>query len=147
MPNPTRSLAIDASGAAGPAVGHDLYQDLDAIPWRGPLAANTVAGVVSGWDLHSAWPNMWGKALPLSRLFEDAIHYAEQGFALSAGQAERPPRNSTNSSTSPGFADQFLSEGGPAPAEGLRCVAGSWRHPPPPRQARPGDFYRGETAR
>ena len=34
-------LSIDACGAAGAAVNRDLYQGLDSIPWRGPLASNT----------------------------------------------------------------------------------------------------------
>ena len=38
---PMRS--IDACGAAGAAVRRDLYGSADSIPWRGPLAANTVA--------------------------------------------------------------------------------------------------------
>jgi len=43
--------AIDACGRAAQAATLDLYAGLDAIPWRGPLAANTVAGTISGWAL------------------------------------------------------------------------------------------------
>src|ERR1043166_396877 len=48
-----RAQAIDACGAAGRAATIDYYtsRDLDAIPIRGPLAANTVAGTISGWAL------------------------------------------------------------------------------------------------
>jgi len=45
------TLAIDACGAAAAAVNVDTYRGrgLSAIPFRGPLAANTVAGTISGW--------------------------------------------------------------------------------------------------
>src|SRR3954466_4237155 len=45
--------AIDACGAAAAAATIEMYrsQGLDAIPFRGGLAANTVAGTVSGWEL------------------------------------------------------------------------------------------------
>src|ERR1700709_1114634 len=44
--------SISAGGAAGQAVDLDLYAraGLASVPWRGPLAANTVAGAVSGWQ-------------------------------------------------------------------------------------------------
>src|SRR6187401_3010052 len=46
-------LAIDACGAAARAATVASYreQGLQAIPFRGGLAANTVAGTVSGWAL------------------------------------------------------------------------------------------------
>src|SRR3954468_5784324 len=50
---PGRSpLAIDAAGRAGAAATPALYRErgLTAVPWRGPLAANTVAGTISGWE-------------------------------------------------------------------------------------------------
>src|ERR1700716_568111 len=44
-------IAIDACGPAARAATIDAYRakDLAAIPTRGPLAANTVAGTVAGW--------------------------------------------------------------------------------------------------
>ncbi len=41
-------VAIDACGAAAQGATRDLYAGRDAIPWRGPHAANTVAGTLSG---------------------------------------------------------------------------------------------------
>ena len=41
-------LSIDACGAAEAAVNHELYEGSGQYPWRDPLAANTVAGTVSG---------------------------------------------------------------------------------------------------
>ena len=44
---------IDACGAAGLQATPAFYRDLglDSIPFRGGIAANTVAGTVSGWSL------------------------------------------------------------------------------------------------
>ncbi|CAN0592175.1 unnamed protein product, partial [Laminaria digitata] len=46
-------IAIDACGAAGTGATIDRYRGdgLDAVPSRGPMAALTVAGTVSGWGL------------------------------------------------------------------------------------------------
>ena len=49
---PVRSL--DAGGAAGAGVHAGLYGGAASIPWRGPLAANTVAGTLSG--VSTRWP-------------------------------------------------------------------------------------------
>src|ERR1700761_6259810 len=48
---------IEACGCAAGAATIDFYgsQGFRAIPFRGPLAANTVAGTVSGWDLAYRW--------------------------------------------------------------------------------------------
>ena len=53
---------------------------------RGPLAANTVAGTVAGWAKALAISARWGGRIALSRLLDDAIHWAEAGIAPSAGQ-------------------------------------------------------------
>jgi gamma-glutamyltranspeptidase/glutathione hydrolase len=61
-----------------------LYAGLEAVPTRGPLAANTVAGTVSGWAAALEEP---GCTLPLERLLRDAIGHAERGVAVTAGGA------------------------------------------------------------
>ena len=86
-------LSIDACGAAGAAVNRDLYFGMDSIPWRGPLAANTVAGTVSGWGAAYAHSRaQWGGKLPFARLLESAIHYAKNGFVVTHSQ-EHNTRN------------------------------------------------------
>src|SRR6478609_7316131 len=45
-----RIHAIDACGRAAAGANLGLYRGRDAIPSRGPLAANTVAGTISGWQ-------------------------------------------------------------------------------------------------
>ena len=75
---------IHGCGGAAGSVTLDLYAGLKAVPFRGPLAANTVAGTISGWAaaLESA-----GGSLPSERLLRDAIAHAEAGVAVTAGQA------------------------------------------------------------
>jgi gamma-glutamyltranspeptidase/glutathione hydrolase len=82
-------VAIDGAGRAGAGVSADLYaaQGLEQIPWRGPLAANTVAGAVSAWQEALAINADWGGAMPLAALFAEAIRYAEQGMPVSASHA------------------------------------------------------------
>lgn len=73
--------AIDGSGQSGANVTKEAYaeRDLDEIPSRGPLAANTVPGTIDAWwKLHQRY----GK-LEWERLFETAINYAEKGFPVS----------------------------------------------------------------
>ncbi|MEO6379248.1 MAG: gamma-glutamyltransferase, partial [Caulobacteraceae bacterium] len=79
-----RTHAIDACGAAAQTADLSLYAGLDAIPWRGPLAANTVAGTLSGW---AAALETNGGALPLSRLLRPAIQQAREGVVVTRGGA------------------------------------------------------------
>ncbi|WP_231687889.1 gamma-glutamyltransferase [Bacillus sp. FJAT-27251] len=72
--------SLNGSGKSGSQVNRAVYEQkgLDEIPERGPLAANTVPGTVDGWwELHQKY----GK-LEWHELFEDAIHYAENGFPI-----------------------------------------------------------------
>ena len=79
--------SIDACGAAGAGVTRELYGDLASIPWRGPLAANTVAGTISGWGAAYAYSQAhWGGKLPFARLLESAIFYAREGFPVTHSQ-------------------------------------------------------------
>lgn len=75
---------IHGCGGAAGAVSLDLYAGLEAVPFRGPLAANTVAGTISGWAAALASA---GGSLPPERLLRDAIAHAEAGVAVTAGHA------------------------------------------------------------
>lgn len=80
-PGKGQVMALNGSGRSGERVTIDAYraQKWDEIQPRGPLAANTVPGVVSAWwELHQRH----GK-LDWQRLFEPAIRYAEEGFPIS----------------------------------------------------------------
>jgi gamma-glutamyltranspeptidase/glutathione hydrolase len=140
-------LSIDACGATGAAVNRDLYKGLDSIPWRGPLAANTVAGTVSGWGAAYAHSRaQWGGRLPFARLLESAIHYAKHGFAVTHSQEANTRNKLAELVNQPNFAKTFLKDG-QVPVYGQRHafpeLAATLE-----QIARAGadDFYRGDLA-
>ena len=140
-------VGIDACGATGAAAAPALYGAATAIPARGPLAANTVAGTVSGWQAALAIAAEWGGRMPLARLLEDAAWLADAGFPASDNQAATTALKTAELAPVPGFAATFLVDGAapapgsafrnPALAETLRCLA---------RDGLDG-FYRGALAR
>ncbi|MCG6933946.1 MAG: gamma-glutamyltransferase family protein [Gallionella sp.] len=142
-------VAIDASGGAAAGLTPSFYtsRGLHSIPVRGPLAANTIAGTVSGWERALEISKLsWGGRLPLSRLFADAIHHAEHGVAVTASQMRSTATKLPELAQQPGFSKCFLSDDKP-PAQHslffLPRMAALLRH-----LARTGldDFYRGELA-
>ena len=70
-----RVHGIHGCGGAAAAADLSLYTGLDAVPTRGPLAANTVAGTISGW---AAALESGGGTLPLKGTRQGA---AELGAA------------------------------------------------------------------
>ena len=142
-------VAIDASGRAGSAATIARYatQGLSEIPWRGPLAANTVAGTISGWQAALAQASGWGRGLPLRRLLDAAIHYAEAGFPVTQSQADLTAGKLAELQSVPGFAAQFLVEGA-VPAVGARMRLPALGKTLA-RLAADGldSFYRGDLAR
>ncbi len=75
--------SVHGCGGAAAKADLSLYRGLPAVPWRGPLAANTVAGTISAWQAV-----LEGAKLPLERLLHDAIFYAENGVAVTQGGAD-----------------------------------------------------------
>ena len=142
-------IAIDACGAAATKADEAFYrrQGYEAIPSRGPLSANTVAGAVSGWLGALQWSTKWGGTLPLLRLFEDAEYYAREGFPVSQSQNANTHAKSKELGDLAGFVECFLRDGR-APATGS-----VFRQPALGRTLRQlgesglDDFYRGELAR
>ncbi len=142
-------MAIDACGAAVAAATPALYSKHGhkSVPWRGALAANTVAGTISGWGEALRLSASLGGELPLSRLVEDAAWHAANGFAVTKSQAELTAAKRDELKDVPGFADQFLVDG-EAPREGqlmkLPALANTLY-----RLAAHGtdDFYNGQLAR
>ena len=142
-------LTIEACGPAARGATREFYRarQCTAIPARGPLAANTVAGTISGWAQALAVSrDRWDGRLPLSRLLDDAIHYAERGTAISDSQSRNTRDKRLELERQPGFADLYLVDGN-APAPGSlftqRKLASTLTH-----LSRRGldDFYRGELA-
>ncbi|MPS68558.1 MAG: gamma-glutamyltransferase [Novosphingobium sp.] len=136
--------SVHGCGGAAGSADLALYAGLDAVPTRGPLAANTVAGTISGW---AAALETSGGTLPLERLLRDAIRHAGEGVAVTAGGAAIAAGKGAELRAAPGaYAAVFEPEGRPL-AEGdvLRnpALAETFR-----KLAREGldSFYRGELA-
>ncbi len=109
-------VAISACGRAGAAATTALYRGhgLDAIPARGPLAANAVAGTVSGWAAAREIDARAGRAtLSLARLFRDAIRHAADGIAPAHSTIAMIAQKARELREVPGFASVFLPDGAP----------------------------------
>ena len=108
-------VGIDACGAAAAKADIAFYRDqgFDAIPSRGPLAALTVAGVVSGWQAALDISEKWGGGLALPRLLEDAEYYARTGFPVTASQHLNTADKLAELKDVPGFAETYLANGNP----------------------------------
>jgi len=147
--NNGKVMAIDACGASAAAANPKYYFDrgLDEIPARGPLAAVTVAGAPSGWQAALEISFTYGGRFSLSRLFEDAIHFARNGIPVAATLHRNASDKFSELRKIHGFADVFLPEGAPlnkganfkipALAETLDNLAANGLD----------DFYRGQLAR
>lgn len=112
-------VGIDACGAAGANVTDALYRDAghDAIPPRGPLAANTVAGTLSGWQAAFDLAAELGGGMRRERLLEAGIHHAEQGFPATGNQYRTTTAKLAELKGLPGFDEAFL-HNGIVPTEG-----------------------------
>jgi gamma-glutamyltranspeptidase len=140
--------AIDACGASAAAASLAWYAEQGinkGIPFRGGVAANTIAGTVSGWmAAHEFSKRELGGKLPLDRLFADAIHCAEHGIAVTRSQNVTTAAKLDGLKGTHGFDETYLVNGAP-PAIGsvfLQKRMGATLR----RLARAGldDFYRGE---
>ncbi|GAB4194401.1 MAG: gamma-glutamyltransferase family protein [Thalassobaculales bacterium] len=136
-------LGIEACGPAGRNVTPALYRGHAAIPARGPLAANTVAGTVSGWGVALEQARGWGRALPLARLLAPAVAHAEEGVPMTASQVRYTAEKLAEVEGQPGFARCFLPANAgarfrqPALAASLRAIAAEGTE----------GFYRGALGR
>jgi gamma-glutamyltranspeptidase/glutathione hydrolase len=149
VPPGAAPLAIDACGRAGSRATLDLYRErgFAAIPTRGPLAANTVAGTISGWIEALTVSRERGGDIPLQRLLADAIGYARDGIPVTRSQHAATTAKLAELKDQPGFGSCYLVNGA-APLPGSRFVqAGLARTFE--RLASEGldSFYRGSLAR
>ncbi len=130
--------AIDASGAAAAAADIAFYRahGVDSIPFRGGIAASTVAGTVSGWELALEDAARLGGRMPLERLLADAIHYARDGIAVTRSQTATTRTKLDGLRGQPGFDAVFLPGGDvPTPGDPLPQPA-ACRHAGAPRARR-----------
>jgi gamma-glutamyltranspeptidase/glutathione hydrolase len=142
--------AIDACGAAASRASTAFYreQGLEAIPFRGGVAACTVAGTIAGWSLALDYSrNALNGRLPLSRLFADAIHYARHGIPVTTSQHATTAAKLDGLRGVPGFDETFLDAGN------VPRIGAPFRQPrlaaTLSQLATAGldDFYRGDVAR
>lgn len=134
---------VSACGAAAQRATLELYAGYKTVPWRGPLAANTVAGTLSGW---AAMLRGIETSLPLEALLEAAIFYAENGVVVTEGGAGIAAAKDAELRDQFGYGAVFRPEGRalkagdvlkqPALAQTLRRLA----------HAGLSDFYEGALA-
>jgi oxamate amidohydrolase len=106
-----RVHSVHGCGGAARAADLALYDGLTAIPSRGPLAANTVAGTISAW---ARVLSTSGGTMPLDRLLRDAVKFAEEGVAVTAGGAAIATGKGEELRGQPGaYAAIFEPEGSP----------------------------------
>ena len=106
--------SIDACGAAAGVATLDYYREQQClkIPDRGPLSALTMAGAVSGWQKAFEYSQQaLGGKMPLSRLLEDAIHYAREGVAVTGTLARNAAEKLSQLESQPGFTDVYMNAG------------------------------------
>lgn len=140
-------VGVEGCGAAALAAARGLFPG-PSIPFRGPLAAVTVAGTLSAWDraLRVSAERLQGR-MPLSRLLADAIDYARNGVPVTTSQSRCTAAKRDELVGVSGFAETFLVDGQP-PAAGA-----VFRQPrlaaTLEQLTRAGidDFYRGDLAR
>lgn len=119
----------------------------DAMPVRGPWAANTVAGTVSAWDSALTLSrDAWGGHLPLTAILQGAIDYALGGCEVTESQARATVNKYSELIGQPGFSNIYLRDGNPPAAGSLQrqLALGETLS----RLAQHGlmDFYHGELA-
>ena len=114
VPRRGAPVAIEAAGPAAARATIAAYTEAghDAIPIRGPLAMNTVAGAIASWDaaLHISKQQHGGR-LSLARLLRDAGHYASDGVAVTFSQVFLTTTKFDEVAHQPGFAERFLPNG------------------------------------
>ncbi|MBK4765137.1 MAG: gamma-glutamyltransferase [Pantoea sp. Brub] len=104
-------IAIDASGKAGSLANLDFYRNEPYIPYRGPKAAITVAGTISGWIQALSIGSFWNKTcipISLKRLLRDAIKYALNGIPITYSQVIATKTKFLELQNQPGFVETFL---------------------------------------
>jgi len=132
---------LNASGRSPAAWNPSRFAGMTSMPKRG-WDSVTVPGAVSGWvDLS----RRFGR-LPFARLFDAAIHYAEDGYHVSSVIASQWRRGAEELKERPGFAETFMPNGrAPAAGELFRSPA----HAQTLRQIAESEgeaFYRGRLA-
>uniref|UniRef100_UPI0031D41AF8 gamma-glutamyltransferase n=1 Tax=Achromobacter dolens TaxID=1287738 RepID=UPI0031D41AF8 len=101
-----RLHGLNSSGCSPAAWTPAYFAGREAMPGTG-WGTVTVPGQVAGWK---ALSDRFGK-LPFAQLFEPAIAYAENGFAVSPTIARQWANQASKLAQEPGFAQAFLPQG------------------------------------
>ncbi|MBN9024874.1 MAG: gamma-glutamyltransferase family protein [Rhizobiales bacterium] len=138
---------LEACGGAGSGATIRAYREkYDRIPTRGPDAALTVSGAMSGWNTAYELSQSLGGRLDRPTLLANAIEHAKKGISVTRSQARLSAEHFDALSAAPGFKDVFLIDG-KAPELGATIrqerLADTLDH-----LARAGflDFYKGDVA-
>ncbi len=144
-----RVRALMGAGRAGSKATVALYREAgyDEIPARGPLAALTVPGAISGWMLAQEAAQAQGGKIPLAVLLAPAIKHAREGYTVTRSQARLTAEKLPEMSEAVGFRENFLIDG-KTPEQGARlrqtAFAATLDHL---SHAGLDDFYRGDVGR
>ena len=144
-----RVRAIEACGPAGSLATPERYRKAgyDAIPFRGPDAAVTVAGAVGGWALAREYAQSLGGRMAVSDLLADAIRFAGEGVEVSASELRTAPNEPDALWAAPGFAETFGFDGKPPQAGDVRRNPKLADTLSQLASAGLDDFYRGDIGR
>ena len=103
---------IEASGNSGSQVKPELYSEVDEIPFRGKLAANTVAGAVSAWSLaFQKSQDEWQGSMSASKLMSEAVSAANNGIIVTHSLAETLKDKASELQSDSFFADVYYPQG------------------------------------
>ncbi len=142
-------VGFDACGAAAELADTQWYRTLgyEQMPTRGPKAASTVAGAVSGWGKAYEWSSKnCGGNLPLTRLFEDAIYYARAGFPVTDTLARNTRLKRGELESIQGYSNLFMLNGSTLKSGERFCQPQLARTLERIAERGFDDFYTGELA-
>jgi oxamate amidohydrolase len=144
-----RVRAIEACGPAGSLATIRRYREkgYDALPFRGPDAAITVAGAVGGWKAALDYARSIGGRLPLSDLLGDAIRFATDGYEVSASELRTRPNEPEALDSAPNFLRTFAFDGKPPETGAIRRMPALAATLEQLSHAGLDDFYRGDVGR
>ena len=144
-----RVHALDACGLAGSLATIERYRDkgYDAMPPRGPDAAFTVAGAVSGWGLALDLAAAFGGQLPLDMLLGDAIRHRPRRLCGLRGRRRSALPRKRRACRS--RLCRYLPERGQSSRRQMRSAAQPKLAETLDRSSHAGlgDFYRGDVGR
>lgn len=103
---------IEASGHSGFEVTSDLYTGVETIPFRGKLAANTVAGAVSAWEqAYRKSQQDWQGCLGTEALMVEAVDSASNGIVVTSSLAETLADKATELQQDSFFSEVYYPQG------------------------------------